>query len=298
MIIDAHAHVYANPRILHMKGGTTFMSVADQVAVMDNMAIDKAVILPMASPDASVELQGIDEILGICSSYPGRFIPFCNVDPRLKGSYFFKAGTSHFEFILNQYKCLGCRGLGEICSRVYFDDPALLDLFEACQRVGFPVTFHTCIEDSDDYGLIDEIGFVRFEKILHKFPNLVFLAHSQCFWTEISGDFEKKDKLGYPKGPVKAGGAVPRLMRKHRQLYGDLSATSGINALIRDPQHAYDFIDEFQDQLVFGLDYCSPANDRPHIQWFTKARDQGHISPDAYEKIMWKNVASILKLDL
>ena len=45
MIIDAHAHVFAHPRIKPMPGATTFMSEVDQLAVMDRMGIDKAIIL-------------------------------------------------------------------------------------------------------------------------------------------------------------------------------------------------------------------------------------------------------------
>ena len=75
MIIDAHAHVFANPRIHYMPTHGTFMSVADQIAVMDSSGIDKAVILPVVNPDCLTELQGINEILTICSDYPGRFIP-------------------------------------------------------------------------------------------------------------------------------------------------------------------------------------------------------------------------------
>lgn len=281
-----------------MPGSTTFMSAAGQIALMDRMGIDKAVILPVCNPEVTAELQGIDEILSICKGYPGRFIPFCNVDPRLTGSYFYRADAAHFEFILNQYKELGCKGLGEIAAKLCWDDPALLCLFEACQRVGYPVTFHTTTADSNDYGLIDEMGLLLFEKVLQKFPDLVFFAHSQGFWTEISGDVKKEDKWGYPKGPIKPGGAVPRLLRKYPQLYGDLSANSGLNALKRDPQYAWEFIDEFQDRLLLGLDYCSVNNDRQHIQWLQDARDQGHITVEACEKIMWKNVNRVLHLNL
>jgi predicted TIM-barrel fold metal-dependent hydrolase len=274
------------------------MSAADQIAVMNRFGIDKAVILPMCNPEVTAELQGIDEILSICESYSGRFIPFCNVDPRLTGSYFYCADATHFEFILNQYKELGCKGLGEITAKLYWNNPALLYLFEACEKVGFPVTFHTTVAGSNDYGLIDEMGFPLFEKVLQKFPDLVFFAHSQGFWAEISGEVKKEDKWGYPKGDVKSGGAVPRLLRKYPQLYGDLSANSGLNALKRDVQHAWEFIDEFQDQLLFGLDYCSVNDDRQHIQWLQDARDGGHITVEAYEKIMWKNINRILKLDI
>jgi len=298
MIIDAHAHALENPRIRHSPRTTQFMSAAEQIALMDRLGIDKAVLLPLGNPEVLPEYQGIDEILRICERYRGRFIPFCNVDPRLKGSHFYRADLSHFEFILNQYKDLGCKGLGEVAANLYWNDPALLALLGACQEVGFPVTFHTTIAGSNDYGLIDEVGLPLFEKVLQEFPDLVFLAHSQGFWAEISGDVKAEDKLGYPQGPVKPGGAVPRLMRKYPRVYGDLSANSGLNALTREPNHAYEFIDEFQDRLVFGLDYCLAQHDWKHMQWLQGARDEKHITPEAYEKIMWKNIDRVLHLNV
>lgn len=297
MIIDAHAHVYADPQIRPSPESTTFMSAEQQVELMDRMGIDMAVILMLNNLESAGEPQSMFEIQYICHKYPGRFIPFCCIDPRLENQP--KPVTSkRFEFLLNQYKELGCKGLGELTAKVYWDSPASMCLFEACQKVGFPVTFHTTIEGSNDYGLIDELGFPRFEKVLKAFPNLVFLAHSQSWWAEISSDIKLEEKSGYPKGPVVPGGAVPRLMSKYPQIYGDLSANSGYNALARDPQHAYKFIDRFQDQLVFGLDYCSIENERKLLQWLKAALAEGNISRQAYEKITCKNIARILNLDI
>jgi len=298
MIIDAHAHVYLNPRITFVPGGTPFMSVEQQLKIMDKMGIEKAVILPIINPDCGTEMQGINEILEICEKNPGRFIPFCNIDCRLKGSSFYNADAAHFEFLLNQYKALGCKGLGEICSKIPFDDPVLWELFAACEKIGFSVTFHASVPGSNDYGLVDEIGFPRFEKTLQKFPNLKFFCHSQSWWAEMSTPVTAEEKNRYPEGPVNPGGTVPRLMGQYPQVYGDLSANSWINALKRDPQHAWKFIEQFQDRILFGLDYCSPLNERSHIEWLTQARDDGNISQEAYEKIMWKNIASILNLDV
>ena len=297
MIIDAHAHAYLQPRIPYTQDGLTYMSAQQQIEVMDKMQIDMAVLLPLSSPEASPEVQGISEILAICAEYPGRFIPFCNIDPRLT-NFLFAVDQAYFEFLVGQYKDLGCRGMGEITAHVCWDDPKLWQLFGAVEKVSWPVTFHTCTPETDDYGLIDEMGFPRFERTLQRFPDLVFLAHSNAWWAEITGDVTPEEKVGYPSGPVRSGGAVQRLLRKYPQLYGDISANSGINALMRDPEHACEFIDEFQDRLVFGLDYCSIKNERRHIPWLTAMRDEGKISGQAYEKIMWKNISGLLDLRL
>lgn len=297
MIIDVHAHVFANPRVRYAPGATTFMSASDQIAVMDKFGIDKAIILPMSNPEILPEYQSINEVLEICDRYPGRFIPFCNIDPRVMGAML-DITADYFEFILNEYKRVGCKGIGEVSAKIWWDDPRLLNLLEACQRVGFPVTFHTSSPDSRDYGLMDEIGLPRLEKVLQKFPDLKFFGHSQGFWAEISSDVTTDQKAGYPTGTIKQGGAVVRLMRKYPNLYGDISAGSGINALMRDPEFAYDFIAEFQDRILFGLDYCSVNNERKHIQWLNQARDENKINQQAYDKIMYKNITGILNLDI
>ncbi|MEA3364966.1 MAG: amidohydrolase family protein, partial [Candidatus Hydrogenedentes bacterium] len=125
-----------------------------------------------------------------------------------------------------------------------------------------------------------------------------FFGHSQGFWSEISGDVTLETKNIYPKTPVVEGGVIKRLMREYPGLYGDLSAGSGLNALQRDPMHAYAFMEEFQDRLLLGQDYCSPTNDMQHVEWLTAARDDGNISDEVYEKIMWKNANRVLNLGL
>ncbi|MCC7299869.1 MAG: amidohydrolase family protein, partial [Verrucomicrobia bacterium] len=200
--------------------------------------------------------------------------------------------------LLEQYKELGFKGLGEFCPNLPWEDPRVLNLLGSCERVGFPVTFHTITPGYPTYGVHDELGLPGLGAVLKKFPKLKFFGHSAAFWSEISGDLTREDKDGYPRTPVIAGGAIPRLMRECSGLYGDISAGSGLSALQRDPEHAWKFIDEFQDRLMLGLDYCSTSNDMQHIEWLTAARDQGNISEKAYQKIMWKNVNDALDLKL
>ena len=82
--------------------------------------------------------------------------------------------------------------------------------------------------------------------------------------------------------------------RQLSQFPGDLSAQSGLNALVRDPAFAGDFLEEFQDRLVFGLDYCSVENDFNHLEWLQRARDDGRISSQAYAKITGDNISGLL----
>ena len=297
MIIDIHAHVYADPRIKPSPGATTFMSAEDQIAVMDRLGVDKAVILPLNCAECPAEMQSIGEVLSICEDFPGRFIPFCNLDPRLARDPE-KVTVEEFDQRLGQYRDLGCRGIGEVTARVPWDCHAMLCMLESAEKLGLPVTFHTTTEGCNSYGVLDKIGLPRLESVLKRFPKLPFFGHSQAFWSEISGDVAPENKNGYPEGPVQSDGVLPRLMRDCPNLYGDLSAGSGLNALRRDPEHAFQFMDEFQDRLMLGLDFCSIKNDMQHIPWLTKVRDEGDITDDVYDKIMWRNANRLLQLDL
>ena len=299
MIIDCHAHVFLDPRIRpYPDAKTPFLSAEQQIEIMDAKGIDKTVILPINNAESPIEHQSAGEILAICEKYPGRFIPFCNLDPRHTDQGGERNVEGKFDFLLEQYRELGFKGLGEFCPNLPWEDEKILNLLGACERVGFPVTFHTVTPGFPTYGVYDELGLPGLETVLKKFPELRFFGHSAAFWSEISGDLTEDKKNGYPRTPVIEGGAVPRLLLAYPNLYGDLSAGSGLFALQRDPEHAWRFIEEFQDQLMLGLDICSTVNNMQHIEWLTQARDDGNITEQAYQKIMWKNINRALELNL
>ncbi|MEE2659581.1 MAG: amidohydrolase family protein [Candidatus Latescibacterota bacterium] len=295
MIIDVHAHVLLRPILAKSRSNSRpFMSAEQQIQRMEDKGIDKAVILPLNSADGPSERQSMGEVLSICERYPGRFIPYCEFDPRRHDW----RRPEDFQWALEQYRDLGFKGFGELTARLEFDHPRMLALFQACERVGFPVTFHTSPREVPTYGVIDELGMPRFEKVLEQCPNLVFFGHSGSFWSEISGDLTAQTKEGYPKGPIAPGGTLPRLFREYPNLNGDISAGSGFNALTRDPQFTWEFIDEFQDRLLLGLDHTDVELDFQHIEWLTQARDDGHISDDALQKILWCNADRLISLGL
>ena len=293
MIIDVHAHVFTRP-ILVKANGLTFLSAEDQIRRMDEKGIDMAVILPLNSADGPAERQSMGEVLNICEAFPGRFIPYCEIDPRRHDWH----TVEHFYAGLSQYKDVGFKGFGELTTRLPFDDPKMMALFGALEKLELPVTFHTCLAQKPTYGVIDDLGLPRFEQVLQTFPDLVFFGHSASFWSEIGGDLTVETKEGYPKGPVVEGGAVVRLLREYSQLNGDISAGSGFNALERDPEFSWAFIDEFQDRLLLGLDHTDVELDFQHIEWLTQARNDGHITTAALEKILWKNANRLIRLGL
>ena len=199
---------------------------------------------------------------------------------------------------MGYYKAQGAKGCGEMICNLYFDDPRVLALFKACEKYDMPITFHVG-RDNGEYGLIDDFGLPRLEKVLKMFPKLKFLGHSQRFWSHISGDVNEETMHGWPSGKVVDGGRVVELMRKYPNLYGDLSAGSGFNAVSRDPEFGYAFLEEFQDRLYFGLDLCAYENiDNKGriglIEFLDNAMLEGKISYEAYLKISRENALKLM----
>ena len=82
MLIDIHVHTTPGPGPLRADG-TTYATPEELIAMYDERGIAKGVILPGGSPECSHRPLSIGECLDIVARYPDRFIPFCNVDPRM-----------------------------------------------------------------------------------------------------------------------------------------------------------------------------------------------------------------------
>jgi predicted TIM-barrel fold metal-dependent hydrolase len=108
------------------------VDAAELIRRMDEFGIDKAVLLPVGvSPESFMLDSGNREVLDAYRAYPGRFIPFCNLDPRSGNS-----PTLDFSWVLEEFKAAGCRGVGELTANILFDDPRCLNLFRHCGAVG------------------------------------------------------------------------------------------------------------------------------------------------------------------
>ncbi|HCU34415.1 MAG TPA: hypothetical protein DGT21_02905 [Armatimonadetes bacterium] len=295
MYIDIHVHTSDRPGPNRYGTDETYATPAQLIEMYDEVGIEKAVILPGANPECSHRMNSTIDILDIVREYPDRFIPFCNVDPRNIGN----SADADLSYLINYYKDLGCKGIGEVCANLYFDDPLVLNLFDHAQRCQMPVTFHVATKQYGTYGLIDDLHLPRFRRVLEQFPDLTFFCHSQAFWSEISGDVTDEVRGGYPKGPVTPGGAVPEVL-EHPNVYGDLSAGSGHNAVSRDPEFGYAFMEQYQDKLLFGTDVCAPKNRNDVLVWLKQfmeaGLEQGKLSQQAFDKIARGNAVRLLGL--
>ena len=291
MFIDIHAHAFKTP-FLQIDGRAPFPTPEQLIEHYDKIGVEQAVLLPAVGPEFYPG-QTNEEILEIVERFSGRFIPFCNIHPRAINN----SPTAPLSDLFKKYKDKGCKGVGEVTANMPFNDPYMLNFFKHVEIAEMPLTFHIaqCIDNT--YGIYDEPGLPLLEETLQKFPGINFLGHSQCFWTEMSPLRDINDREIYPEFPINEEGAVPKLMRKYPNLYGDLSAGSGCNALTRDPEYAVKFMTEFQDRLLFGLDICCPPENTPALVNFViKMKDSGKISLDIFNKIAKENAVKLLKL--
>lgn len=295
--IDCHVHSHFSGGPLRLNG-STWATPEEIRAAYDRLGIDRGILMSCSAPEQLHELVTSRDAEAMFSAHQDTFAAwFCALDPRMITNSPTK--IPNYSYYIDFYRERGARGVGELRPNLYIDDPRMIGLLSHCERSDFPITIHfgpigTC-------GIADDIGLVRLEKVLTELPGLKLIAHAASFWSEISADVTEQTRHGYPKGPVVREGRVAQLMRKFPNLICDISAGSGLGALSRDPEYAYEFIDEFKDRILFGTDISSPevADDLGvRISAFLdEGYISGNISADAYRAIARENAIRILGLD-
>ena len=149
---------------------------------------------------------------------------------------------------IERYLKRGAIAIAEQKFGVECDAPEMQKLYALAGDYRVPVLMHW------QFGMYNH-GFERFHKMLEKYSRVNFIGHAQTWWANIDRNHGDQSVL-YPKGPVLPGGLTDRYLADYPNMYGDLSAGSGLNALTRDEDFTRDFITRHQDKLVYGSD-CS-----------------------------------------
>jgi len=287
MFIDIHAHAYRYQYPVP-GGDMLFVTPEELLPLHDELRIEKAVLLPIVSPEVYVP-QSVGEVIDMADASDGRWVPFCNVDPRVYSN----RSDAPIGLLLEHYRALGCRGLGEVMPNLPWEDPRMRNLLRHAERVGFPLLFDMTSREND-YGVIDGPGMPQLERCLERFPDLLFIGHGPAFWAETAALRDPADRYGYPKYPVWREGRVAHLMRTYSNLAADLSAGSGENALLRDPGYAVEFLNEFSGRLYFGTDICTRRNRYRTAGFLMELRDAGKLSAEKFEGIARGNAGRLL----
>lgn len=251
---------------------------------MDAHDIATSVVLPLVSPEASSYPLTTDFVLSETKEHRDRLIPFCSVDPRTS----FVGGQKGLLDMLKRYIDAGAKGFGEHKPGVKIDSPQNLVLFAACDELRLPVLFHL-----DNQRNTDAPGLPGLASVLKSYPHVNFIAHGPGWWASISGAATQADLGGYPRGDVAPGGAVDAFLERYPNLYGDLSAPSGANALDRDKKFAREFLIRRANKLLFGTDFLEPKMEVPQFELF----DQLALPADVQAKLFRDNARRVLNLE-
>ncbi|HID96508.1 MAG TPA: amidohydrolase [Candidatus Latescibacteria bacterium] len=279
-MIDIHTHIgeiFFNPDLKPLTPRTLLSS-------MDRLGIEKAIVLPIENPEETHYYFTTWQVLKACRKHGDRLIPFCNVDPRRGDSDL----STNFYGLIKRYVEEGCRGFGECLAGLPVDDPRLIKIYQICGELGLPVLIH--LDELRNFDRNSPVGLNAFEGVVSQLPDTTFIAHGPSWWWHISSVVNPEET--YPEGKVEPGGRVECLLQKYPNLYADLSAESGYNALVRDPEFAPGFLERNRGKLLFGTDYLHRKQEVPIVQLI---RDVG-IAKEAFLAISRGNAIRILNL--
>ncbi len=224
-IIDIHQHTNYSGR-----------SNEALVAHQRRMGITRTVLLPAGSLYGLAAAAGGNQtVVDLARQLPNEYAYFANE----------VADLPNAREEIARYLKGGAIGIGEQKFAVECDSPHIDRIAELAREFRVPVLMHF------QHGAYN-LGFERFHKVLEKHRTVNFIGHAQTWWGNI--DRNHVPTVMYPKTRVAPGGITDRLLSDYPNIYGDLSAGSGLNALLRDEEHAREFLARHQDKLMFGSD--------------------------------------------
>lgn len=285
--IDAHAHaaqvVFSKP--LSRSDGTILQSDDELKKIYDASSITRGILMPLVSPEGQISLISNEDVYKISIKYPDKFYWCCNIDPRMGDNN----SKTDFSRLLLYYKRHNAIGVGELTAGLRLDDPLVDNFLFHCSECDMPVTIHWGNAIGSTYGVYGGENMSLLKKILIKYPKLKIIGHSVPFWKLMSN---------YQTSQVYQDCMLIKLMRECPNLYCDTSANSGYNAISKNTDLSYKFIDEFQDRILFGLDICYVGETlyKKINSFYENAYLNGCISKQTYEKIYYQNAVNLYGL--
>lgn len=278
-VFDLHFHMRPQP--------------AANVAHLDGAGVTKANLLTRGAV--------LDQVKALQATAAGRFTWFNSYD----------VAQADAEQVLTQAVKNGAQGFGEMKFHVAADGPELRRAYALAADLHVPILIH--FQEVDHFANEGtwSTGFAKtFESILKSYPKTTFIGHADAFWANVSADYH--NEAAYPTGPIKRGGLTDRWLGDYPNLFGDMSANSGNNAMSRDAEFTADFLKRHQDKLIFGSDCaCSDGhgagvsqnNNPPAARMAGKcvAREtlsllKRSTSPAIFQKIAWGNAHGLLRI--
>lgn len=270
------------PAVIDFHQHTNYRERADGelVAHQREMGVDLTVLLPAGSRfglDAGAG--GNASVAALADRLPGEFVFFANELPDLPET----------QRVLEEWLERGAKGIGEQKFPVECDSEAMQLVYSIARDFDVPVLLHF---QHDRYNT----GIERFHTMLERFPTVNFIGHAQTWWGNI--DLRHQQEAMYPDTPVTPGGITDRLLSDYPNMYGDLSAGSGLNSMLRDEDHAKGFLDRHQDRLLWASDCNDSLGAGSGCIGARGLEAVARLAPDeaAARKILSANAARLLSL--
>jgi uncharacterized protein len=278
-VFDLHHHLRPQP--------------AGNLAHLDGVGITKANLLTRG--DVAERVKAME------AAAPGRFTWFNSYD----------VAQADAEKVLTAAAKAGAQGFGEMKYHVAADGPEYRRIYALAAELRVPILIHFQEVDHFPNEGTWATGYAKtFEAILKAYPKTTFIGHADAFWANVSADY--KNEAAYPAGPIVRGGVTDKWLGDYPNLFGDLAANSGNNALSRDAEFTRDFLARHQDKLIFGSD-CSCAdgqgggvsqNNNPAASRMAGkcvAREtltllKKSTTPAVFQKLVWGNAHKMLRI--
>jgi predicted TIM-barrel fold metal-dependent hydrolase len=268
-IIDMHQHT-------NYSGRTDDQLIRHQQV----MGVTTSVLLPAGRFYGLDAKCGSNEtVMELKRRMPERFVYFANE----------VADIEEAPDVIRRVLRKGAVGIGEQKFRVGADSRYIERLARLAEEFAVPILMHF------QHGVYNT-DIQLFHKTLERFPRVNFIGHAQTWWGNV--DAKHEQKVLYPTGKVTPGGITDRLLADYPNMYGDHSAGSGLNFLVRDPEFAAGFVARHQDKLLFGSDCDDVLGRGPGCTGSQILENIRKLVPNkqAERKIFYENARRLLKL--
>lgn len=282
-VFDIHQHTNYHTR------NTDEQLIGHQKAMLG--AGGRSILLPSGSPQSmpsthmgksnglAAKTGGNADCMRVAKAYPDLFMFGANEVTDLPNA----------REEIEKYLKLGACIIAEQKFMVECDSEANQKLYELAAAYNVPILLHFQYKTYN-------LGYERFYKMLEKHPKTNFIGHAQCFWGNIDKNHDQSQN--YPKGPVTAGGITDKYLADYPNMYADMSAGSGLNALLRDEEHTKGFFQRHQDKVLYGSDCADLLGRGPGCQGAGTLAAIRRLSPSKVveRKILFENSKKLFRL--